>query len=330
MTDSLKSKSILITGAGGFIGSHLTQTFVEQGANVKAFVHYNSRSEPGLLKFLPAEVKNEIELIPGDLLDDQAVDQAAQGVEVIFHLGALISIPYSYVHPTQVVQTNILGTLNVLNACRRHGCRLVATSTSEVYGSGLYVPITEDHPLQAQSPYSASKIAADKLVESYCKSFNVQSVIVRPFNTYGPRQSARAIIPTIITQALALDTIKLGNLETTRDFTYISDTVKGFICAAQSDHWSGEVYNLGTGSEITIGELAEIIIRLIGRGVSVQVDDLRLRPAKSEVMRLLSDNSRARTDLVWQPTVSLEQGLQQTINWIKEHLDQYRVGTYEF
>lgn len=330
MTDSLKSKSILITGAGGFIGSHLTQTFVEQGANVKAFVHYNSRGEPGLLKFLPAEVKNEIELIPGDLLDDQAVDQAAQGVDIIFHLGALISIPYSYIHPTQVVQTNILGTLNVINACRRHNCRLVATSTSEVYGSGLYVPINEDHPLQAQSPYSASKIAADKLVESYCKSFNVQAVIVRPFNTYGPRQSARAIIPTIITQALALDTIKLGNLETTRDFTYISDTVNGFIYAAQSDHWSGEVYNLGTGSEITIGKLAEIITRLIGRDVSVQVDDRRLRPAKSEVMRLLSDNSRARTDLGWQPTVSLEQGLQQTIDWIKEHLDQFRVGTYEF
>ena len=330
MTDFFTSKKILITGAGGFIGSHLTQALVDLGSSVKAFVHYNSRGESGLLKFLPEAIRKNLELLPGDLLDEQAIDQAAQGADLIFHLGALIPIPYSYFHPTQVIQTNILGTLNVLNACRRYGCRLVATSTSEVYGSGLYVPINEDHPLQAQSPYSASKIAADKLAESYCKSFDVQAVIVRPFNTYGPRQSARAIIPTIITQALALDTISLGNLDTTRDFTYVSDTVNGFIAAAQADSWSGDLYNLGTGSEITIGKLAEIIIKLIGRDVSVQIDNQRLRPTKSEVMRLLSDNSRARRDLGWEPTVSLEQGLALTIGWLKENLDQYRIGSYEF
>jgi len=330
MKDFFESKKIMITGAGGFIGSHLTETLVQRAGSVKAFVHYNSRGETGLLKFLPEAIGKNIELIPGDLLDEQAVDQAVQGSDLVFHLGALISIPYSYYHPTQVIQTNILGTLSVLNACRRYGSRLVATSTSEVYGSGLYVPINEDHPLQAQSPYSASKIAADKLVESYCKSFDLQAVIVRPFNTYGPRQSARAIIPTIITQALALDSIKLGNLDTTRDFTYVSDTVNGFLSAAQAKSWSGEVYNLGTGSEITIGKLAETITSLIGRDVSVQVDDRRLRPQKSEVMRLLSDNSRARAELGWQPTVSLEQGLQQTIDWIKENLDQFRVGMYEF
>lgn len=330
MKDFFESKKIMITGAGGFIGSHLTEMLVQRAGSVKAFVHYNSRGETGLLKFLPEATGKNIELIPGDLLDEQAVDQAVQGSDLVFHLGALISIPYSYYHPTQVIQTNILGTLNILNACRRHGSLLVATSTSEVYGSGLYVPINEDHPLQAQSPYSASKIAADKLVESYCKSFDLQAVIVRPFNTYGPRQSARAIIPTIITQTLALDSIKLGSLDTTRDFTYVSDTVNGFLSAAQAKSWSGEVYNLGTGSEITIGKLAETITSLIGRDVSVQVDDRRLRPQKSEVMRLLSDNSRARAELGWQPTVSLEQGLQQTIDWIKENLDQFRVGMYEF
>lgn len=330
MTDFLTSKKILLTGAGGFIGSHLAETLVQRSGTVKAFVHYNSRGEPGLLKFAPEAIRKNLELIPGDLLDEQAIDNAVQGADLVFHLGALISIPYSYVHPTQVIQTNILGTLNILNACRRHGCQLVATSTSEVYGSGLYVPINEDHPLQAQSPYSASKIAADKLVESYCKSFDLQAVIVRPFNTYGPRQSARAVIPTIITQALTMDSIKLGSLDTTRDFTYVSDTVNGFLYAAQTKDWSGNVYNLGTGSEISIGKLAETIIQLIGREVSVHIDDTRLRPAKSEVMRLLSDNSRARADLGWQPTVSIEQGLQQTIDWIKDHLDQFRVGTYEF
>lgn len=320
---------MLVTGAGGFIGSELVRQLVRQGASVRAFLRYTSRADLGLLRYLPGRVLDSVELVFGDLRDPDAIDQAAEGMDVIFHLGALISIPYSYVHPVEVVQSNVIGTLNVLQACRRYGCRLVHTSTSEVYGTALRVPIDEDHPLQGQSPYSASKIGADKLVESYYRSFDVQAVTVRPFNTYGPGQSARAVIPTIITQALTGDEVRLGNLEAKRDFTYLTDTVDGFIRAAQTPEALGQTINLGAGEDISVGELANLAMALIGCQVRVVVDEERLRPEKSEVMRLVSDNRKARQVLGWVPQVGLREGLGRTIDWIREHLDLFRVGRYE-
>jgi len=331
MTSNLQGKQILVTGAGGFIGSHLVEELVRSGSKVCAFVRYNSRADAGLLKLLPADVLDEIEIIAGDLRDEDAIRKAVQGRQIVFHLGALISIPYSYLHPVEVAATNIMGTLNVLLACRDLGVeKLVHTSTSEVYGTARVVPITESHPLHGQSPYSASKIGADKLVESFYSAYGLPVVTVRPFNTFGPRQSARAVIPTIITQALACDQIRLGNRETTRDFTYVSDTVAGFIKAAEAENGLGQAINLGTGSEIRIGELVELIIKKIGRPVRIDSDQQRLRPAQSEVLRLVSDNSLARATLNWQPQVSLDEGLDLTIEWIKKHLDLYCIGKYEF
>jgi dTDP-glucose 4,6-dehydratase len=297
---------------------------------VKAFVRYNSRGDRGLLKLLTKEIQSELEVIAGDLRDSQAVEQAAHGVDIIFHLGALISIPYSYFHPIEVIESNMLGTLNVLNACRKFDCRLIHTSTSEVYGTGIYLPIKEDHPLQAQSPYSASKIAADKIVESFYRSFDVRAVTVRPFNTYGPGQSARAVIPAIITQALTGNVIKLGNLEARRDFTYLTDTVNGFIKAAKTEGIDGEVFNLGTGTDITIADLAKEISQLVSKPLAIETDPVRLRPEKSEVTQLLSDNSKAFEVLGWQPQVNIQDGLQQTIAWIEQHLDLYLPVHYEF
>ena len=324
-----QDKPVLVTGAGGFIGSRLVNNLVQKGAKVKAFVRYNSRGDAGLIKLLSPEVLTRIELIGGDLRDAQAIEDAMNGVQAVFHLGALISIPYSYYHPVEVVDTNITGTLNVLLACRKYNCKMIHTSTSEVYGTALRVPIDESHPLQGQSPYSASKIGADKLVESFQRSFNVPAVTVRPFNTYGPGQSARAVIPTIISQALTRDVVLLGNLETKRDFTFVDDTVNGFIKAAEADGVSGEVFNLGTGSEVTIGALASEIIQIIGRDVPIKIDEQRLRPEKSEVMRLLSDNSKAKEVLGWYPEVSIRDGLKATIDWIKNNIDLYRPGRYE-
>lgn len=324
-------QQVLVTGAGGFIGSHLVEYLVQKGALVRGFVHYNSRGDAGLLRLISREVLDKVEIIAGDIRDPQAIQSAVKGCSVVFHLGALISIPYSYVHPTEVVETNLIGTLNVLNSCREMGVnRMVHTSTSEVYGTALRVPINEDHPLQGQSPYSASKIGADKLAESYYCAFGLPVVTVRPFNTFGPRQSARAVIPTIITQALVKDTIRLGNLESRRDFTYVSDTVDGFIKAAEGQNVEGEVYNLGTGSEVSIGDLAHQIMRIVDRPVHIETDQIRLRPENSEVQRLLSDNSKARDELGWQPQITLERGLEQTIHWIQDHLDLYQVGKYEF
>ena len=329
MTSLFDRKQILVTGAGGFIGCAVTEALVNAGAQVRAFLRYTSRAETGLLKTLPLPIRNNIALVFGDLRDPDAVEKAAEGIDLIFHLGALISIPYSYVHPVEVVGANVIGTLNVLQACRQHGCKLVHTSTSEVYGSAQYVPIDEGHPLQGQSPYSASKIGADKLVESFYRSFDVQAVTVRPFNTYGPGQSARAVIPTIITQALQGDEIHLGNLDAKRDFTYVSDTAMGFLKAAQTPGVVGETFNLGCGDEISIGELAHLIIDIIDRPVKIIVDQERLRPEKSEVTRLLSDNSKARDILGWEPQVGFREGLSQTIAWIREHMDWYRLGEYE-
>ena len=331
MNEFWKGRKVLVTGAGGFIGSHLVERLINEGAQVRAFVRYNSRGDPGLLRQLPVEATAKIELVPGELRDRGAMWEAVKGCEIVFHLGALISIPYSYRHPAEVAETNFMGTLNALMACRELGVeRLVHTSTSEVYGTALRVPIDEGHPLQGQSPYSASKIGADKLVESFACAYELPVVTVRPFNTYGPRQSARAVIPTIITQALVNHHIRLGNLNTLRDFTYVDDTVDGFLCAAEAKDVVGRVFNLGTGQEVRIGDLAQKIAHKIGHPVNLLTDTERLRPEKSEVMRLLSDNSLARKDLGWSPTVSLDEGLDKTIAWIWGHLDMYQPGRYEF
>ena len=325
---NLKNQTVLVTGGGGFIGSRLCERLVQSDANVRAFVRYTSRAEIGLLRFLEPDILKKVEIIRGDLRDFSAVAQALRGVDIVFHLGALISIPYSYVHPVETVQTNVLGTLNILEACRKSGAKLVHTSTSEVYGTALRVPIDEDHPLQGQSPYSASKIGADKLVESYFRSFGLPTVTVRPFNTYGPGQSTRAVIPTIITQALAGGVVRLGNLDAIRDFTYLDDTVEGFLLTAQADTWNGETYNLGSGEEISIGAIAALIFRLMGKQAEIQLEKSRLRPEKSEVLRLISDNRKAKLELGWQPTVGMEEGLQRTIRWIGEHLDLYQPEEY--
>lgn len=325
---NLKNQTVLVTGGGGFIGSRLCERLVQSGATVRAFVRYTSRAEIGLLRFLEPDILKKVEIIRGDLRDFSAVAQSLRGVDIVFHLGALISIPYSYVHPVETVQTNVLGTLNILEACRKSGAKLVHTSTSEVYGTALRVPIDEDHPLQGQSPYSASKIGADKLVESYFRSFGLPTVTVRPFNTYGPGQSTRAVIPTIVTQALAGGVVRLGNLDAIRDFTYLDDTVEGFLLTAQADTWNGETYNLGSGEEISIGAIAALIFRLMGKQAEIQLEKNRLRPEKSEVLRLISDNRKAKLELGWQPTVGMEEGLQRTIRWIGEHLDLYQPEEY--
>jgi dTDP-glucose 4,6-dehydratase len=328
-TNTLKDLPVLVTGAGGFIGSRLTEALCARGARVRAFVRYNSRADIGLLKLLPAGVLRSVEVIMGDLQDEDALEKAASGTALVFHLGALISIPYSYQHPVEVVRANILGTLAVLQACRKAGCRLIHTSTSEVYGSALRVPIDEQHPLQGQSPYSASKIGADKLVESYYRAFGVPAVTIRPFNTYGPGQSARAVIPTIITQALQAEEIHLGNLDALRDFTYLDDTVAAFIKAAETPGIDGETFNLGSGHEVSIRELSDEIVALTGSRARVVVDEERLRPEKSEVVRLLADNSKARRVLGWAPQVELREGLTRTIAWVRAHMDFYRPGRYE-
>lgn len=331
MTIDWSGKRVLVTGAGGFIGSHLVERLAAEGVQVRAFVRYNSRGDPGLLRRLPEEVFARLEVIGGDLRDGQAVKAAVTGCEVVFHLGALISIPYSYLHPVEVAETNFLGTMNVLSACRETSvARLIHTSTSEVYGTARQVPISEAHPLQGQSPYSASKIGADKMVESFHCTYGLPAVTVRPFNTYGPRQSARAVIPAIICQALTRDTIRLGNMETIRDFTYIHDTVAGFLAAAWAEGVEGETINLGTGEEIRIGTLAEKIIAMVGRKVEITRDERRLRPEKSEVMRLISDNRLAWECLGWRPEVALEAGLRQTIEWIAAHSEDYQPDRYQF
>lgn len=331
MSTYWKNKQVLVTGAGGFIGSHLVENLLAEGATVRAFVRYNSRGDAGLLRLLRPETLAEVEIVAGNLCDSGAIRKAVEGCEIVFHLGAMISIPYSYVHPAEVAETNLIGTLNILMACRDLVVKkLVHTSSSEVYGTALKVPIGESHPLQGQSPYSASKIGADKLAESFFCAYGLPVVTVRPFNTFGPRQSARAVIPTIITQALAQDVIHLGNQNTSRDFTFVKDTVSGIMKAAEVNNIEGKVLNLGTGREIKIEELVQVIVHKIDRPIRIEIDSRRLRPERSEVQRLISDNTLARQTLGWSPEVSLDEGLDQTIAWIKDHLNLYRAGTYEF
>jgi len=324
-----EGKKVLVTGAGGFIGSHLVERLVKLEAQVRAFVRYNSRSDWGFIEDLPEDARNKVEISTGDLKDSGAVWNAVKDREVVFHLGALIAIPYSYMNPGDAVQTNVIGSLNVLSASREFGVeKLVHTSTSEVYGTALYVPIDEKHPLQAQSPYSASKIGADKLAESFHLTYGLPVATIRPFNTYGPRQSARAVIPTIITQALTGGKVKLGAVSPTRDFNYVGDTVAGFIRVAESPESTGEVINVGSGKEISIGDLADKIASLMDRDIEIISDTSRIRPEKSEVNRLLADNTKAKELIQWEPRVSLDEGLRKTIEWISEHINSYKVNIY--
>ena len=320
-------KKVLVTGAGGFIGSHLAERLVELGADVLGLVRYNSTGTWGWLDRSP--YKDQINVILGDVRDQDGVHGMMQGVDVVFHLAALIGIPYSYHAPLSYVRTNIEGTVNVLqSAMRRDVGRVIQTSTSEVYGSARTVPISETHPLQGQSPYSATKIGADKIAESFYLSFNLPVVIVRPFNTFGPRQSARAVIPTIVTQALKESAITLGNLEPTRDMNYVADTVDGFIRAATAPQAVGEVINVGTGTEVSIGKLAEIILNMMGKRLPVVNAQERVRPKGSEVDRLCADNRKAKELLGWEPRYTLEEGLNRTIEWLTENNEQYRTNVY--
>ena len=330
MSDTLwQNRRVLVTGAGGFIGSHLAERLVELGARVRALVRYNSRNDWGLLELLPAPIKNELEVVLGDLTDPHNTTWMAQGQEVIFHLAALIAIPYSYRAPAHYVATNCGGTLNLLEAARQHGVeRFVHTSTSETYGTAQYTPIDEAHPLKGQSPYAASKIGADKLAESYYLSFGVPVVTVRPFNTYGPRQSARAIIPTIISQGLSGDVVRLGRLTPIRDLTFVGDTVEGFIKAGECPQAVGELFNLGSGRSTSIGELAQAIIGRLGGGREIVSDDERVRPDASEVMELLCNSGKAKKILGWEPRVGLEEGLDRTIAYIRDHLHFYKPQLY--
>lgn len=331
MTNQLfwHGKNVFVTGAGGFIGSHLVEALVDRGAKVKAFIRYNSQNDKGLLRYIDPEKRKYVEPIFGDLRDLSSITQAMKGCSHVFHLGAHIAIPYSYVNPADVVTTNVNGTMNVLLSARELGVeRVVHTSTSEVYGSALYVPIDEKHPLQGQSPYSASKIGADKVAESFYRSFDLPVVTIRPFNTFGPRQSARAVIPTIISQVIASQKVSIGALDTKRDFTFVGDTVAGFLLGGELQGLEGLTINLGTGVEVTIGELLETVIAISGKDIEVIQDKGRLRPEKSEVLRLLSNNAFAKQLMAWEPQVSLTEGLKLTYDWVASEITKYDFRGY--
>ena len=321
-------KEVLITGAGGFIGSHLTERLFELGAKVRAFVRYTSRADEGFIKYFPEDLRENMEIVYGDIRELETIVKAIDGVDIIFNLAALVGIPYSYIHPQEVIETNTIGTLNILMAARDAGIeKLVQTSTSEVYGTARYVPINEEHPKQPQSPYSASKIAADAIALSFYNSFDLPVAVIRPFNTYGPRQSDRAVIPSIISQVLVKDKLTLGNMTPTRDFTFVTDTAEGFIKVAESESVGMEI-NIGTGKEISIEDLTKKIISLVGRDIVVEHDEERLRPAHSEVERLCADNTKAEEVLGWSPKVSLTEGLKKTISFIKSNPDFYNPDKY--
>ncbi len=320
---------VLVTGAGGFIGSHLTEHLVAGGVKVRAFLHYNSRNDPGLLADVPAGVLAEVDKHFGDLRDSDTLRRAAAGTSCIFNLGALIGIPYSYQSPRDVVDTNMVGTLNVLEAARENGVsRVIQISTSEVYGTAIYAPIDEKHPLQGQSPYSASKIGAEKLAESFFRSFELPVTVIRPFNTFGPRQSTRALIPTVISQALNGGEVHLGSLAPRRDFTYVADTVRGFTSVAGSEKAVGETINLGTGTEVSIGDVVRMVSKLIGRELVVEEDIQRLRPKDSEVGRLLCDAGKALELCGWKAEIGFEEGLRRTIAWMEPNITRFQPRVY--
>jgi dTDP-glucose 4,6-dehydratase len=321
-------KQVLVTGAGGFIGSHLVERLVAEGLAVRALVRYNSRNAWGWLDDSP--VRRSVEVVTGDIRDFDSVRSAVRGTDSVFHLAALIGIPYSYVSPLAYIQTNVVGTYNVLQAARDEGLsRIVVTSTSETYGSAQYVPIDELHPAVGQSPYAATKVAADQLALSYHKSFGLPVTVVRPFNTFGPRQSARAIIPTLITQALAgSGKIQVGSLDPTRDLTFVEDTVSGFLAAARCDSLVGHAVNVGMGTEISIRDLAARILALSGSAATLETDSRRVRPDASEVTRLLADASLLRERTGWKPAHTLDQGLEKTLSWVRAHLDRYKSDLY--
>lgn len=325
-----KNKRVLVTGSEGFIGSHLVERLVESEADVTAFVLYNSFNKWGWIDTFDSSVKSKIKVFSGDIRDGNCIREVVKDKDIVFHLAALIAIPYSYYAPASYIDTNVKGTLNVLQACREFNVeKAVHTSTSETYGTAQYVPIDEKHPLQGQSPYSASKIAADMMAESFYCSFGTPVATIRPFNTYGPRQSARAVIPTIISQILSgKNEIKLGSLTPTRDLNYVKDTVDGFIKIAESEKTIGTITNIGSGMEISIGDLANKIMKLTDRNVSIICDNDRVRPEKSEVERLCADNRKAFEIAGWKPGYSLEEGLKETIQWIKRNLDRYKTDIY--
>ena len=326
---NLAGKRVLVTGAGGFIGSHLAETLAQSGANTRALIRYNAAGLHGWIDKLP--LKDEIEVVLGDIRDPDSLRRAVRGIDTVFHLAALNAIPYSYSTPIAYIRTNVEGTLNLLQASLDAGVELVVhTSTSEVYGTARYVPIDEDHALRGQSPYSASKIGADKIAEAFHLSFGLPVAVIRPFNTFGPRQSARAVVPTIVTQALTQAEVRLGNLSPTRDFNYVADTVDGFLRAALCARAVGQVINIGSGQEISIRDLATTILALLGKDLPIVSDEERLRSESSEVERLLADNTKAGETLGWRPSYSLKEGLAETIEWIERNLESYRIGTYAY
>lgn len=332
----LQGNKILVTGADGFIGSHLVETLVGRGCDVRAFVHYNSFNSWGWLDQSPREVRKALDVFAGDIRDPHGVKAAMKGCDVVLHLAALIGIPYSYHSPDTYVDTNVKGTLNVVQAARELGvAKVVHTSTSEVYGTARFVPITEEHPLHGQSPYSATKIGADQMALSFQRSFGTPVAVLRPFNTYGPRQSARAVIPTVITQiAAGARTLKLGSLHPTRDFSFVADTVRGFIAAAESDGAVGEVINVGSGFEITVGDTVRLIAEIMGAEIAIEQDDLRLRPEASEVERLFADTGKAKRIMGWEPLFGgldgFRRGLKETIDWFCDpaNLKNYKTDRY--
>lgn len=331
MNDDWTGRNVLVTGAGGFIGSHLTERLIRAGARVRAMVRYNGRSDIGMLADVPAEVRGAVEIVHSDITDPFAVRRAVEGCDTVFHLAALIAIPYSYVAPASYVATNVTGTLNVLEAARDlEVTRVVHTSTSETYGTARYTPIDEQHPMQPQSPYSASKISADAIAESFHRSFDLPVAVIRPFNTYGPRQSARAVIPTVAAQVVAgRDRIMLGDLRPVRDLTHVADTTAGFLAVAGADACVGQVTNIGSGRGITIGDLARLVAEVAGRpDVEIVADDQRQRPPRSEVFELVAANDRARERCGWQPTVPLRAGLADSVEYVRAHLERFDVDRY--
>ena len=326
---NIKNKKVVVTGAGGFVGSHLVEALVKSGAKVKAFVHYNSRNDWGLLEYVNKNILKEVEVTASDLRDADAVREAVKGQEVVFHLGALIGIPYSYVNPRDVVDSNVGGTLNVLMAARDFKVeKIIHTSTSEVYGTAQYVPMDENHPPNPQSPYAASKLAGDLLALSFHRSYDLPVGVIRPFNIYGPRQSARAVVPSIITQALLKRKINLGSIFPTRDLTFVTDSASGFVAFAECEKAVGEVVNLGSNREVSISELIEVVSTCLNKRIKVIKEKKRIRPEKSEVERLFSDSRKAKALFGWDPKIDIEEGIRKTISWMEKNIDKYKQEIY--